>query len=373
MTLQELAQDDFAFQAEASASAAPVVRRKPDDVSAPRRSSSAERNRNSFFPPDGAARADRGGGGSDSGSDYDESTIDPAAMSPINEGPGAAAGGGGGRAAGKASTLPAGMSLQRRGSSAGIFDPGALPAGLTAGSVNGGSRSPKPVAVADRIGLTKTVKVLSPSLVAGSQEFYMPTSDSSKYVSAGFLIKNKFGKDVLEIEGRSKFSAKKAMVLKFSMQMYGVYLTPDVDKLEVAHISYKKKECVFEIQGYEPCYDGQAVADKKEGRYAWAKMYAESATKVGIGIAAEEGSKKGTHEFHEMYTIEFSGGAVWEMSRVGEDDHEEKYPVATITTASKDFYTGTPLEVQQVNSVANEDCALALVAAALLGDISLIL
>jgi len=323
--------------------------------------------------------------------------MDPAGigMASINESSAAAAaaaaaGGGGGGFQGKSATLPAGatlspppMQLQRSNSSGGsrpsIFDAGAVPAGLAAGTgatkrasakKSGGAAAS---AAAERIGLNqKTVNVMSTALETHTkQEFYMPTADSAKYVAAGFLIKNSGGTDVFEMEGRNKFSAKKPMVLKFSTQMYGVYVTPDVDKLETAHVSYKKKEGVFEIHGYKPCYSGQAVADKKDGRYAWAKMYVESTTKIGIGIAAEEGSKKGTHEFHEMYTAEQNASGDWTMERVDEDD-DSHYPVATFTTTTKDFYTGQPVEVTHVSTVADEDCALALVVATLLNDISMI-
>ena len=404
MTLQELAQEDVAFHAEAAAAAAfgtgaaaapapaPVAQRRPPRPAAPRRASAAERNRTSFFPADGG-----GGDEDDAGSDYDESTMDPTgiAMGSIHEAPPARGGGGGGfggfGAGGKASTLPAGatlspppMALQRSNSSGGsartpsLFDVGAVPEGLAAGSASNrplSRKSSTSSAVAARIGLNqKVVNVLSKPLEThAQQEFFMPTADSAKYVAAGFLVKNSSGTDVLELEGKNKFSGKKPMVLKFSPQMYGVYVTPDVDRLEVAHISYKKKDGVFEVHGYKPCYAQQAAADKKEGRYAWAKMYAESDTKVGIGIAAEEGSKKGTHDFVEMYTAEQGAGGVWTMSRVDEDDEEQKYPVATIATTTKDFYTGQPLDVKHVTTVANEDCALAVVVAALLNDIALIL
>jgi hypothetical protein len=114
------------------------------------------------------------------------------------------------------------------------------------------------------------------------------------------------------------------------------------------------------------------------GRFIWAKVFAESASKVVVGVA-EEGAKKGQHDFPEAYSFALDSSKhamdptkAWILSRLEEDDHEVTHKVATVSEDSKNFWTGQDIEVHRINTNVNEDAGLAVILAVLLGELNLI-
>jgi len=141
----------------------------------------------------------------------------------------------------------------------------------------------------------------------------------------------------------------------------------------------RKKIGYFEIYGYKPYFEGQPPTKQSEGRYIWARMTAASADEFTVSMVESDWNAK-TNKDHfgrdTSYVANKQAGCeLWTMVHVVDEneDTDEGKRVGALDQETRDYWTGSEIEVRAVHTIKKEDAGLLIVAALLIDELDLIL
>ena len=137
----------------------------------------------------------------------------------------------------------------------------------------------------------------------------------------------------------------------------------------------KKKMGYFEIYGYKPYFEGQPATKQSEGRYMWARMTADSPEQFTVSMVESDWNAKGNKDHFgrdASYVANKQAGCeLWTMLHMVDEneDTDEGKRVGALDQETRDYWTGSEIEVRAVHTIKKEDAGLLLVTALLIDEL----